>query len=326
MSITPTSSAVASAPPAPQAINAFFSTASRTANGNANDDREAVVLQLAEEICIGAPRAPRGHLTNAWGIVETALQNALLQIPAPQGPVNNRAITNVVRLGGRGNSHDFEFIYARGGTSHTLAVELKNGGTIQSQPQFLQVYAHPGKFTAPGFGTYSDAHFNHPQGLPAIVQAAGMAMPARGAYDANVYKTSAAPGSVLAELKGLYKADAEFRLLATNAYRASAHDYLNDVGACADTAIDWESLQTRLTYQSTKAFLLWDANTQTFAWQRLSASPLVLTRSASASAPRGSTLNHTLILPTTNGRALHALLRWKNGNGILGPAWQIKLV
>lgn len=36
--------------------------------------------------------------------------------------------------------------------------------------------------------------------------------------------------------------------------------------------------------------------------------------------------NNTIIFETSNQSEIHCLLRWKNGNGCIGPAWQIKLV
>jgi hypothetical protein len=35
--------------------------------------------------------------------------------------------------------------------------------------------------------------------------------------------------------------------------------------------------------------------------------------------------NNTIIFDTTTKAEIHCLLRWKNGNGCIGPAWQIKL-
>ena len=35
--------------------------------------------------------------------------------------------------------------------------------------------------------------------------------------------------------------------------------------------------------------------------------------------------NNTIIFETTSKAEIHCLLRWKNGNGCIGPAWQIKL-
>jgi hypothetical protein len=36
--------------------------------------------------------------------------------------------------------------------------------------------------------------------------------------------------------------------------------------------------------------------------------------------------NNTIVFETSNQSEIHCLLRWKNGNGCIGPAWQIKLV
>lgn len=237
-------------------------------------------------------------------------------------------------LGGRKHKYDFEVTFRQpsdGAIMCRAALEFKhNSESLYKLPQFLSIPAKPGVFVN-GEGIPGYAEFFYDRFLSAYLacDAGAPVCPERSVYLKHVYTTDAKCHSFFTTLKARKETESKAK---TAVVHASIAAYLEEYVGSFDVASFIEKIRRT---QEDKQFVLWSPETGDCSGKGrfvLESERFILPDSVWSSAcltSSGIKRNNTVVvnLPTDpQERAFHALLRWRNGLGILMPAWQIKVV
>jgi hypothetical protein len=231
-------------------------------------------------------------------------------------------LVSVTRQGGRSRNYDFDGSFVSGsGAAQQLKIELKCGDSIYDQPQFLQLYAKAGNMITASIQPYSAWFFDNY--ISQVVQLAGVSAPTKAEYLNKCFGTD---HEVFAHTNVLYRLDVRGssvnRKLQTLAF-TSIDSYLG-ILETNPSYVNLKSIQDRLNAQLGKLFVSWNPNSQDFAVEVFSKDSMTLTSSI-ATKKRRNGQRCCLIFTNKAGHPIQALLRWKNHNCLLGPAWQISL-
>jgi hypothetical protein len=308
-------------------LDAFSSsTQDRGESGATNDARETAI-----EMLFSKDHSERalltGHPVNGarWQAIQTKFQRALTTFMATGGhgvPVAVGNLSSVKRQGGRTRNYDFdgEFLCANGSVL-TLKIELKRGESIYDQPQFLQLYAKHGDMVTFAIEPYGSWFYDNY--MSAVALLAGVASPTKTEYLAKCFGTNY---DVFEHTKVLYRLDvggsAMNKKLKALAFK-SIDGYLSSLER-NPALVDLDAIQRRLDAQLGKLFVSWDPVQQDFVVEVFSKASMTLSGHISfKKRPDGQ--RSCLVVKNMASQPIQALLRWKNHNCLLGPAWQISL-
>jgi hypothetical protein len=115
--------------------------------------------------------------------------------------------------------------------------------------------------------------------------------------------------------KDLYKKYTKYKTGINNIVKKSIDDFLNTYAKPEN--INFDSFNKKLEQQKSKLYLL--TNKGSFKLENISNYMKVISFKEIKN-------KNTIVFHTINNAEIHCLLRWKNGNGCRGPAWQIKFV
>lgn len=308
-------------------LNAFSTrTNGRGESGALNDEREkAIELLLSRDaserkLLIGNPRDGA-----QWLKIKSKLENAVSLFVANGAhgvPKSIGKLVSVERRGGRSHNYDFDgHFVCENGDQIGLKLELKRGESIYDQPQFLQLYAKEGDMVALAFEPYSSWFYDNY--IADVVALAGVVAPRKSDYLAGCFGTNY---EVFAHTEVLYQLDV--RGSTTNsklqelAFK-SIDEYLSELETSPEH-VDMESIQRRLNDQLGKLFVSWDPARQDFVIEVFSKQSMTLTGEILFKKRRNGQRS-SLVVMNAASQPINALLRWKNHNCLLGPAWQISL-
>lgn len=271
----------------------------RAANDSNNRDREhalACLLTPTIDHCLTDPtHGP------AWRALQTKFRTACIRLGETCGFSGWTAIV-VNHVGGRTNC-DFQIIYVGCGTAN---MEFK----FSSMPQFLSLPAskpfHPVLFC--------EHYYEHD--LLAVMDSLKVPhtlKPSLDEYKKYIHQDNYDKMPLTA---ALYKAEKDAgSAIQTARVKKSIHDYL--ATSASGTNLEAVTAELQRT-QKDKHYLIYKKDD--FTHYKLHPDELV---ASAVIGVKGETLILQSSRPTTQ---IHMMLRWKNHQGILFPAWQIKMV
>jgi hypothetical protein len=200
-------------------------------------------------------------------------------------------------MAGRTFSYDFLL-------NDSIKVEFKyNCASIDTLPQFVQV----SKLNR--FLTASFEEFFYDNYLPRIAGHLNLPLPDKSTYVSQVNSLNP---ECLKEYKSKYKADAVANKKCNELSKQGIQEFIR----IAD--LNLPALSAHLLEKQTgKHYMLW--NKDRFIHDQLTTDDYCLVSFVK------DIVRYRYIVQTKSGRHLHVLLRWKNGNGIAHPAFQISL-
>jgi hypothetical protein len=308
-------------------IEAFVAGArGREVSGATNDDRElAIELLLSDDLSKRDLLLRHPVYAAAWTAIQRKFTSAIRTFMARGGhgvAATIGDLVSVTRQGGRSKNYDFDGSFlCDSGSKQQLRIELKRGDSIYDQPQFLQLYAKAGDMVTGSVEPYSAWFFDNY--LSEVAKLAGVTAPTRSEYLMKCFGTDY---DVFEYTKLLYRVDVRGssvnKRLQTLAF-TSIDKYLAKLES-NHSLVDLKSIQARLDSQLGKLFVSWSPDAQDFAVEVFSKESMTLTSSISTKKrPNGQ--RSCLVIMNKAGQPIQALLRWKNHNCLLGPAWQISL-
>ena len=275
----------------------------RKTNGQKNEMRERIIEML--------PNLPEQYVKDSqWCELRDKFMNAIRNF----SPYPNYTF-RISRKGGRKSSYDFDFVFMNTDTFETTTrkIEFKNSNTstIDKIPQIYQkpckttnIFADnidlfPTYYYKNGLSQYCKTDNTLCQPLPTLEEYVKKCVPVK----------STDPFFV--EIKSRVKSFVDEKNAIVNSTIA---DYIQ---LCIGSVqLDKVSDILRQT-QTDKTYLLWNYNTLEFHIDQIPNEELVITRVS-------ETTKNTIVFQA-NKYKYHFLLRWKNGKGILNPAWQVSL-
>jgi len=278
-------------------IELFYKKGSAKAKNDAeNKIREDVLVFLENEL-------PSEYATDEkWRNLYTNFHETLRTLCPSE-----YAHVKIVKKGGRKFNYDFDVIYLDSNNTkvHSIKLEFKhNSCKLEKIPQILSLMDNVGLIDAPSYSEhyytlYLDAYL-------AEIEYTGD-KPTLQEYIALV-------SGIAPEKHQMFMHMRAFK--ANTAVKESIHTYLN--AYVSKFKVD-HFTQKLVESQSNKYFLLWDLSKfhiDTLSVEELTIKDVLL-------KPTKKQTNTIVALSTTS--EYHLLLRWRNHNGILNPAWQIKV-
>jgi len=217
-----------------------------------------------------------------------------------------------VHKGGRRTPYDFlfRFIDENGNIVREVKVELKyNASSIDDAPQFVSP-AKPSKFMI-NINTVNVSYeeYFYIYYLPILSQAAGLPMPTKEEYISTINSNNP---SCMEAYKSLYKTDMTFNILANEQSRLSIRSYMEK------SELDIASLSNYLSKtQKDKHYMLYNSEKNEFTLETVCMDNYKI-KTVSTHPEK-----YRYECKSENGKEINVLLRWKNGNGIAFPAFQI---
>ena len=275
------------------AIDIFFDDQPKEKNDQSNKNREELLQSLSEG------NIPRSYFSDRvfgskWSSVNSEWRTLIDRLC----PVSFDEYT-VVRRGGRLYRYDFEVSYrSRNQIVHTEQIEFKkNGSSLFTTTQILQVSAF--KPFLSGYPLFYYDYF-----LPDLVRALPYILPIPSW---NIYKKEVVKSTSLhpffSELN---------RVPPHTKNQVVAHSiemFLNRFSSTV-SLLDFSS-EVKSTMQ--KTFVLWIPSTRQMKSERL----------LPQYQWKYNGITHNKLMIHSEMYSWNALLRWKNNNGLLNPAWQI---
>ena len=269
-------------------ILVFFQRSARAANDSANKLRETILTEILD-----TPHIQDPLYGDRWQKVQSAWKQALHEVS--RCPYETVRVTH---KGGRAN-HDFLAEYLNQDQVQSRNLEFKVSKTMKSIPQFLSLYVSFGMFPV----LYD--HYYYHEHLDKYLTLVGIEKPSYEEWRRELYKSS----SALPFFQTLRTKEEDHKKEKEKIVNDSIREYLEKYGS---TFVP-NDLYAKLQTSQDKDYLLWDGDH--FQVHRLAFGPDEYV---------GYTKNQILV--RSGEIYLRLLHRWKNHNGILGPAWQISAI
>jgi hypothetical protein len=285
----------------------------RGQNDSNNTVRELVLEHILTPAC-NKFTANDSPLADKWQNIRNNWRTSLTQLAETQGIVKYTDIL-VIHNGGRGSRCDYEVTFTDAEPpTDPIKVEFK----FHEMPQFLNLPAN--KPTHPTL--YAEFYYNH--ALDKVLEILGIPpneKPLYTEWSRYLYNSVSSKHPFYVRMKAAedehMKRSGAKKSPQTEVVAESIRDYLNQFVAMTDLEFLTREFQT----QREKHFLIYNYNTMKFHHDMYTPEELTAKRVSHISN------NNTLVIETNQpGSYIHLLLRWKNHQGILFPAWQIKLV
>ena len=294
-----------------------------------NKAREDIVLFLIQKQCqskpdpkltqkihksIGNPLFPE-----VYGRFEYGLNHCLDFKKLFQDPLDYKAVGR----GGRKYHYDFYITGTEKETPNKIQKEIKlefkyGAKTISSCPQWVSPH-QPSRYFDMSF-----EEFHYHNYLPQIMKLLDVEMPSLTTYLSEVHQP---------EPPCMKSAQAKYYLGAKGSSRFSGKEQdikcYQQVKKLSENSISQFLSKAKLQIdilnhylqdsQESKTYLLWDSDTKQFHVEKPSMDDYTI-QSLENTSWRGHTIRGT----TVSGHPIQIMLRWKNGNGIAYPAFQIK--
>ena len=295
-------------------------------NDSFNSDREtAIELLFSPDSEKRDSLVKKSPHANEWRLISSAFANSINEFVSTGGPgvpPSAGELTHVIRLGGRSHNYDFEGHFKMlSGSVLKLKIELKRGDSIYDQPEFLQLYAKDGDLIAKKFPSYASWFYDNY--LPSITMLAGTSIPSKTDYLNKCFGTNY---GAFPHTKILYDLDVPGSSTKEK-LKIVAFDSIDSYLSALEQKIhmvDLDAIQNRMNSQIGKLFVSWNPKSSNFNVEMFSAEAMKLTTNISFKRrPNGQ--RSCLTVENAAGNQIQSLLRWKNHNCLLGPAWQISL-
>jgi len=289
----------------------FKETFGRGGNDDANDKREDIVIMMLNN------RVPQDFVEYdiMWGILTERVRECVHNIIMSEG-IKLMNHIEFVRAGGRGKHYDIEMV---GDGKVQLKIEFKHGASdVLETPQFVS----PMKPSQYMTSSFEDDYYNNY--LPKIVENdPQLIVPEKDIYMKQIHNNEP---KCMIDFQNKYYAGCERSSQFTN--KDEDKEFYNKCNETSKTAIKeflsrddvelcHEALSTYFIKTQEKVYLMYKDGQ--FRSQRIDPNEFVI--DTYVKEPE----NYRFVVKTKTGKKLHILLRWKNGNGIAFPAFQISL-
>jgi hypothetical protein len=286
-------------------IECFFTTSKKQKNDETNNVREdilEIINVMPDENFNDPVYGPR------WMKVRTSWNDALKMV-ADKTSVHGYTSVKIFKKGGRTSHYDFSVSYYNEDVLiATRQIEFKNGAKdITDLPQFLCLAAN--KPFLPE--TYDTFYYKNWLGRyiacdsDITEQVPSLLLYIKSVSHLTPKDINNSSSAFFSQLKSREKF---FKLEKKRVINSSITDYLTRYGNLIDIEYMYDKFKNT---QSNKHYLLW-CNGK-FYYDTLSISEMKF----------HSIKNGNMIVLNSGNTQYELLLRWKNHNGILNPAWQI---
>ena len=290
-------------------IMTFFEKSTRNKNDATNKIRENILRLLCQ-----LPDKYKDHIEfgNYWRIVHESFHSSIKKV-ADETDISLYTSIQIELKGGRHFNHDADVLYYDGNTLiATRKIEFKYGASkIINLPQFLSIYVNNPDIRDSSIETYDTFWYkNYLDKYIACDTEITESKPSLETYLKMVMKTES-PTPFFHQLK---RRMSLFKNEKNGVVNHSITDYLTKYW---NSTINLENLSNKIkTTQTDKHFIMWCGDQ--FYYDKMSVENM--------SELTFNSIKNGNVIQLTSGNAVYSLLlRWKNGKGILGPAWQISL-
>lgn len=280
-------------------IELFYNKgSSKSENDAQNKIREDVLVFLENEL------PPEYAVYERWQHLYTNFHETIsLLCPVPE-----YTHVKIIKKAGRMYNYDFDVVYFTGTESHTIKLEFKHNSTkLEKIPQILSLQDRFGLIRGLSYAEYYYVNYLDKY-LDAISYKGSK--PTLTEYMSLVTGVSPNKHEMFMSMRA-----GEGSALTAAIVTESIHTYLTTY----ITYFDTEKFSQKLAEsQANKYFLMWDLSQ--FHVETLTAIDLDIKH-----VELKKTKNINTIIAMSLTTEYHLLLRWRNHNGILNPAWQIKI-
>ena len=288
-------------------INLFNPCLNRSNNDENNKKREYIIYSIINK-----------YIPDCWYIEDNwkELKDKLFKFLDDNKPCEYESIKCVLKAGRKNN--DFNITYYTSEIFITIKTEFKfNVNKISSCPQWVSPM-HPSKFMTNNFEEYH--YYNY---LGSICNIWGVPKPNKNDFVNKIHyeKPECVEDLQFAYYKGAkgssrctgLQSDIEKCVKCKDISKKSISEFLNQTELNVDKLNDY-----LLNSQKDKHYMLFDTITQSFKHEKPDKKDYTI-KSDSIKKTKNSFIGET-----ESGKKISILLRWKNGNGIAFPAFQIK--
>lgn len=272
-----------------QSINSFV-LSTKADNDSQNKLRESIIDAIVNK------NIPDYyfHLSKRWNKLKQNVQEYIQKLHSE--PIEH---ISCVSKAGRKYNYDFEFVV----NNVPYKVELKfNATKIDDTPQYNSPMK-PSQYMSKSYEEYF--YDNH---LSNIAQFSNLDIPDKTTYLKEIHNNDP---PCMRSYKTLYKTSEQFSQFCKNESKKSIEQFLSDV------ELDSEKLSSYLLEsQKNKHYMMYSNNR--FHYQTPNMDDYVI-----KSYIVDQKNKNRFICETKSGKKMYILLRWKNGNGIAFPAFQI---
>jgi hypothetical protein len=280
----------------------------RTQNGSLNNRRENVLLFIANR-----RELPKEYAQDPnWVHLHTELHKVL----SNYYDASNQMEWNVlfVKRAGRMYNYDFEF------TSRTTVVKYEfkyctHSPRIDALPQIYQGACSTTNIFNDEFVSFDEYYYenglsNYCKIVSLVDKTNPLPLVNKPTYLKHV-KNANSTHPFFVCLKSQYSKNVDEKNAIVN---HSIEEYLKQ----CQTHVNLDAVSNLLQKQKDKTYLMWHPKTRQFYTEQIPENELTITRVSHI------TKNTIVFIADTYSYSF--LLRWKNGKGILNPAWQISVV
>jgi hypothetical protein len=282
-----------------KSINSFYKIPKKSKNDTHNKIRESIIGAIINK------KIPHEYfrLGSRWLKLKHAI-NVYCKKLLCKDEWNTITKKEVVHMGGRGNNYDMVLIfYKENEVYNQFNIEFKfNCKTVRDNPQFVSPMK-PSKYMS---SSYEEYYYN--KYLPQICEIAELPIPDKDVYFKQLHSNK--PKCML-EFKVKYDSDNVFNMKCKEISRKSIFEFIekNDLNI--------EKIKEYLleTQKNKKYMLYCDGS---FVLEE----PIMDSYKIKSFTKNPKLSRYDCI--AEDGTKIQVLLRWKNGNGIAFPAFQIK--
>ena len=286
-------------------ILVFYNTYTKKDNDAANKKRETILEII---LCAHPSFLTHPEFGDKWCHIQKQWMESIHRA-AKELMIPSYTSVEVERIGGRGSNYDFEFRYKNEGRLvGSVKIEFKYGAkNINNLPQFLSL---PAKFALlqETFDVYW--YHNGYDKYRACDPSLKEPKPSLEEYQRVVVHTQSKVHPAIDELR---TQEENFKMEKKRVVKSLIGEFLKKYEDTTNLSAFTEKVKET---QTNKIYLLWKDGM--FHMDKIDDSEM--NDIAFHSIKNGNTL-----LLKSGNTSYHALLRWKNHQGILGPAWQISL-
>ena len=266
----------------------LFYPSKKEDNDMINKIRENIIMALISK------NIPTNWLNNKW---EHLNNNLFITLHQLDNNINKDTIIKIIPKGGRTYNYDFQLIV----NEKIYNIEFKfNASTINEAPQFNSPH-NPSKYMSQ---SYEEFYYDYY--VQFLFEKANLSIPDKKTYVKEIGQPN--PPCVL-ELKHMAKNNKEIREFANQLAKESINIFIQN------TELDIEKLSNYLLQsQTNKTYLLYKDGKFYIDLPNLQHYKLL----------KYMKLSPNFIATTEEDHLIEIMLRWKNGNGIAYPAFQIK--
>ena len=301
-----------------------FRVENRRDNDKCNKMRECIIIAILNGYI---PKAY--YWVASWSRLKKSIDGYTKQLECHDRAQNKnislprRTNVNCVLKAGRGHKYDFDINITYADiltTTHNIEFKF-NAESVCDAPQFVSPM-HPSKYLTSSFEEYYYDNY-----LPQLADSAQLLLPDRKTYLDSIHSTS--PKCMQAYQTKYYHGCAQSSRFLNRQSDIAFYELAKRIDLeCRQSFIARTDLNTDvlseylLASQTGKKYMLFSTKTRDLILQTINADDYILVKELTTKNIEKCRYECV----SKSGKHIHVLLRWKNGNGIAYPAFQISEV